>query len=180
MSHRRLAAVLSLAVASAPLVACDEEPVALTACQIAAQETPSLQLSSGEEHFEAVEDGGYLPAYYGMQGGAHAYVGVRVTGVNPGNALDPASAPVVRWDAYDGDEHVGSGFTHDQLDEFESAYEIHGAMMFVDTDYAMWGGSDDPPPVETVELVVSVEDRCGTVLEETLSVYLGNRYGGDL
>jgi hypothetical protein len=48
--------------------------------------------------------------------------------------------------------------------------------MFVDSEYASWGGNDELPPVETVELVLTVEDVCGTVLEETLSVYLGNRY----
>jgi hypothetical protein len=176
MSRRRLAAVLTLGLASTPLVGCDEHPVALTACQTAAQETPSIELSSGYDSFEAVEDGGYLPAYSGVQGGAHAYVGVRVSGVNPGNRLDPASAPLVLWDAWNGDEHVGSGFTHEQLEEFQSGHEINGAMMFVDTEYASWGGTDELPPAETVELVLTVEDVCGTVLEETLSVYLGNRY----
>ncbi len=167
--------LVPLLCAALTLLGCDEEPVALTACQEAAQQTPSLQLSSGEEAFELVAEGGYLPAYFGMQGGAHAYVGVRVTGVHPGNALDPLTAPVIQFDAWDGDEHVGTGYSHTQLHESDGAFELYGAMMYVDTGFAR-SSSDDPPPHETVDVVVSVEDTCGTVIEEKLAVYLGNRW----
>ena len=175
MRSHRLTPALVLLLTSTALTGCDEEPITLTACQEAAQQPASLQLSSGYDSFEWVEDGGYLPAYFGSQGGAHAYVGVRVSGIHPGNALNPLSAPVVQWDAWDGDELVGSGFTHDQLEENDGSYELHGAMMYVDTEYA-WSSAEDEIPSETVQVVVSVEDTCGTVLEERLEVYLGNRY----
>ncbi len=175
MRSRQVNRTLFLILAGTALTGCDEEPLSLTACQKAGQQPASLQLSSGYDAFEVVEDGGYLPAYFGSQGGAHAYVGVRVTGVNPGNVLDPLSAPVVQWDAWDGDDLVGSGFTHEQLEEKDGSYELHGAMMFVDSEYA-WTSADEEIPAETVDVVVSIEDSCGTLLEERLQVYLGNRY----
>jgi hypothetical protein len=171
MSSRRLTTALLLA--SLPLSACEEEPP-LTACQEAANSELSLQLSSGQERFEHVPEGGHLPTYLGMQGGAHATVGVRVTGVNPGNLLNPLSAPSIQWDAWEGDKLVGSGFAQQQLVESDGAYELNGALMYVASSYART--SDEEVPVsETTQIVVIVADSCGTELVQEISVYLGNR-----
>ncbi len=44
-------------------------------------QTASMEVGTGAEDFESIEDGQVLPAVYGIQGGQHVWTGLRLAGL---------------------------------------------------------------------------------------------------
>lgn len=161
---------LSLIALTAALVTgCDEEP--LTTCAQAEAAGPSLESGTGVERFEPLADGDVLQASFGMQGGHHIYVGLRATGIDPGERHIPNSTPFVGWDAWAGDTLIGSGTLHQELTQEGDAYVVYGEMVIL--SYSKVEPYLDPETREAdIRLVTSLSDSCGTNLTEELAVTL--------
>ncbi len=82
-------------------------PACLT-CEQLAEEQPSLELGTGTEAFESIQDGDILEAAWGSQGGQHFWSALRGTGLRGGNPDSPTegtsnSAPSVHFEIFDAD-----------------------------------------------------------------------------
>ncbi len=71
--------------------------------------TAPLEIGSGAERFEALEDGGEVPLVVGPQGSFMLYFGLRAEGLEPGDADDPLASgnPLVEMRATLGGRLVG-------------------------------------------------------------------------
>jgi len=71
-------------------------------CEKLAEGTPSIEIGTGTEEFEAIADGDVMQPGWGLQGGQHIWSSLRVSGVHRGASIgqDPvstASRPSVRF-----------------------------------------------------------------------------------
>ena len=173
--------------------ACDTRQ---TRCKEAADHSPTARIGTGVKTFESIDDDDVLPAIWGPQGGHHVWGSVMVTGLNPGagEMVNPNPDIDGGMPVYEprGEDVVSVTFSmafyEDQLASYEVPFlgffegtseqsELLGKTVFVDlTDIA-----DTYPGVKElpVEMSVTVEDACGTVVSDRQTFFLDTERGED-
>ncbi len=171
--HRPLSLLL---VATAALTGCDYEH--LSACETAALEPAILEIGTGEQEYEALEDGDWVEPIWGPQGGQHIWMGLRATGIDPGTGLDAQNtSPAVTWQAWYGDTELGWGESHTRLLESDGAYQTQGETLFLSSGaiYDLMDEMEMEMEMEAeleIEVVATLEDNCGTVLTTSRQLIL--------
>ncbi len=160
----RCLTLTALLLSATALIGCDEDEP--ETCEELAQRDASLELGTGEDLYEALEDGDPIYAVHGPQGGSHAWVGARATGIDPGEGFGETNdGPQITWTLWYGDTYIGEGSSASRLLELDGAYQVEGQMLFLETwDLDLWEYGEEPVYELEVTLVAELEDACGTVL----------------
>jgi len=163
MNHARPALV---ALILAPLFACD--PASEKACADAAESEGVLDLGTGADRYEAIEDGATLVVNRGPQGGQHVYGSLHLEGIviDPLN-LDPDLMPVVDFGLWDGDTQI-AGYLQSQRVFLArgAAVELVGETLILEY---IEGGSFEGMEVT---MKANVVDACGRALSAERTVTL--------
>jgi hypothetical protein len=86
-------------------------------CEKLGEGTPSIEIGTGGEEFEAIANGDVLEPARGLQGGQHIWSSLRVSGVHRGapfgqDAISAASRPSVRFRIQSGEDLLAS-YSHE-------------------------------------------------------------------
>ncbi|MCA9494907.1 MAG: hypothetical protein KC621_33490 [Myxococcales bacterium] len=154
-----------LAVAVA---ACD--PEVEDACQQASTLSARLELGTGIEDFERpIADGDLVQVAYGMQGGQHVWMGVRTTGLLPGQHRtlgNDRDVPVFELQLLDEDGLVQGEQT---FDFFAMSGTAEEATLALGTFFVPF---QDEGTKREWTLVGEGVDVCGTIVEDEHPVLL--------
>ena len=130
---------------------------------------PSAELGTGENDFEAMDNGDEVIVIQGPQGGFHLLGSVRVTGVERGDPKDLSDPknPTTVFQVFRGTERIdamGATFTQG-LDRVEpGVYEMVGRFLILDIL------ADDEVDGDTLRVTVEVRDVNGVQVSDERSI----------
>ena len=163
--------------------ACSSTPP-IDYCLEAAAHEASITLGTGENSFEAIEEGALLTPYWGPQGGHHIWASFEAKGINPGQGemvsmhtgqLDGGYSPLIA----EGDDPVmitlEVSLPDQEIGPYQGTYtlfangdtsasSVYGLTAIID----LYGLVDSFPEEESIpaSLWISVVDGCGTVVTD--------------
>jgi len=167
------------------LTGCGELP---TRCSH--DQEPTLEVGTGAEDFASITDGQVLPAVYGLQGGQHVWVGLRLGGLvaRVGGSTPATQELRLEWGDYvlaeagpvglslpqsGGSEFAGYTLILNYLD-YETYPDLYPADFDGSADtneeYDAIQESFDAQLAEGVRLWARVTDRCGVSAEDEVMV----------
>lgn len=133
---------------------------------------PSLELGQGEASFVSFDDDPVLRTEWGPQGGAHAWIALRMEGIWPGRAdlFGDDLSPTVSVELYDGNEVAGRLFGPEKrlVRDRTPPHDLPGLQLRLEflPDTAPDGDPRD------LSLSVNVSDACGTEMALSRDVEL--------
>ncbi len=156
-----------LLAASVGLTGCD--PASVDACAEAGALPGVLEIGTGWDSFDPIEDGDIVAVSWGMQGGLHVYGSLQVGGVVQGLLGDSqANDPIVAfYILLDGELFGGYGAYQRHLTEDED-----GVLSIIGDELVL--NNWDPAVVNGLEVILTatIIDGCGRTLTAERTVTL--------
>jgi hypothetical protein len=137
--------------------ACTKEPLG-----------PSLEIGTGDQEFEALNDGDDAVVIQGPQGGFHLLGALRATGVEPGDTANvfDENNPTMHFTVREDGERVdvSNAFIQGLDDAGRGVYEVIGRFVFLDIQ------ADEELVGSVVTLRVELTDINGVVLSDEVEL----------
>lgn len=143
-------------------------PLALLACEPPCPESPpNAELGTGQDAFEPIEEGAMLQMFRGPQGGTHVFGSLQTSGLDGGSGPLVDDIPLVSFSLAVDDATVAEiPPRRTWVPGTEDQAELLGQLVVF--------GAPDPSVYAGMAATFSttIEDRCGEVASDTVSVTL--------